>query len=274
MRRSLWLALPMVGLMAGGCTPGVNSSDPLRSFAASLVAGRAFDRAQGALNHNDSEKLADAGADLRRASVYLGDERLTAAFAAGVAADANNSLAMAQSSSGSEKTHLFQVADRKYRAALAFVPEKAPEKALDASTLNSLGYFLADRGRNQDDFAMAATLTMASFKKWDVSTSLLGIDPRVGRAAGPQDSYAWALFKLGRYNEARLQEEEVLKLLRAQASSGLTSEIPFHMAEIYNALGEIELAQHEYEEALKLGPDAELKGKIEMRLKALDFKRV
>lgn len=273
MRRSLLLAFPLLGLFVSGCA-NQNNEAPLRSLAASFVAGRAFDQAHGALRRDDTKALARAGDDMRRASVALGDQRLTSAFASSVASDASYVWSLSRFKTGAEKARLMQQVDRKYRAALAFLPEESPEKLLDADTLNGIGYYLADHGKNRADFERAAALTLAAYKKWDVSPTLTGVDPRLGRASGPQDSYAWALFKLGRFEEARQQQEAVLKLLREKPGERIDSEHPFHMAEIYNALGKAGEARREYVEALKLQPDAELKEKIEKGLESLDFPRV
>lgn len=85
------------------------------------------------------------------------------------------------------------------------------------------------------------------------------------RTIGALDSYAWALFKLGRISEALEKQEKVMAF--AEENPGqLNAEIPFHMAEIYRAAGRDEEAQEQYSQALQLGPDPELLLRIDSAL--------
>jgi tetratricopeptide (TPR) repeat protein len=164
--------------------------------------------------------------------------------------------------------------DEAYRIALGFTPTKAPEKMLDPVTLNGLGYFLADRGSSTQDFERAVVLTKAASDSWPVGSGASAGYLRASKALGPQDSYAWALYKLGRYEEAQAQAEEVLKIASQESQTSIDPEIPFHLAEIYRAVGEKDKARTAYGAALRLSPNAELRGRIKSGVLALEFKRV
>ncbi|HEX9996598.1 MAG TPA: hypothetical protein VGB45_05600 [Abditibacterium sp.] len=268
------LSIPalLFAISAGGCAPNNNASDPVRGVAASIVAARAFDRAQIAITRDDDAGLARAGEDLRRAARGGSNPQLTVAFTAALTSEASRLAGEASRARKVEKARLMAQSDSKYRAALAFTPQKEPEKSLDAVTLNALGYFLADRGKTAADFERAATLTFAAYRKWPMPSGVALA--RVSRAVGPQDSYAWALFKSRKLAEARKQQEEVLRVVRKLAPGEITAEIPFHMAEIYRALGENEKARAEYEIAGQLTTDAQLRTQIEKGLQSLDFRQV
>ncbi|WP_123580255.1 hypothetical protein [Abditibacterium utsteinense] len=263
-----------------GCAPSQLASnvsgkthDPLRGVGASFLAARAFDRAQVALQRDDSAALQRAGLDLRRASNAGFTPRLTGAFAAQLANEASQSAALANLARGEEMIDLLQASEGKYRAALAFAPLKSPEKVLDPITLNSLGYFLADRGTSRADFERAAILTRAAFRTWNIRGNSLGADA-LSRAQGPQDSLAWALFKLGKFEEARRQQEQVWNISRGMGAADATGEIPFHLAEIYRALGLKEKARQAYFQAMLLPSDIRTKAKIEGALRLLDLAQV
>ena len=259
-------------LFLGGCAQNSGDSDPIRGVAASIVAARAFDRAQIAIKRGDDAGLERAGEELRRAASGGSNPQLTVAFTAALTGEAGRLLGEAARSRGGEKAELMAQSDTKYRAALAFAPQKSTE-SLDALTLNALGYFLADRGQTAADFERAIVLTRAAYQKWPMQNANLAAS-RVDRALQPQDSYAWALFKGRKLAEARKQQEEVLRVARKLAPNAIAAEIPFHMAEIYRALGDNEKARQEYEVAAQLKPDADLKPKIEAGMRSLDFKTV
>lgn len=263
-----------------GCSPSQNVSsqrdpqrDPLRGVATSFLAARAFDRAQVALKRDDSAGLQRAGLELRRAADAGFTPRLTGAFVSQLANQAGQSALLANLARGDQMLDLLQDSEGKYRAALAFAPEKMPEKVLDPNTLNSLGYFLADRGTTPADFERAVTLTRAAYRTWPV-----GKRPDaaavLSRAQGPQDSLAWALFKQGKWEEARRQEEQVWNLLLGTGQTGISGDIPFHLAEIYRALGLREKARDTYRQALMLPIDSRTRGQIEGALRLLEFAQV
>ena len=275
-KRSFLAFLAVGAGLLGGCASSQNGSarrDPLRGVAASFLAARAFDRAQNALQRDDSAGLQRAGDELRRASNAGFTPRLSGAFVAQLTGEASQSAEIAKGARGEEMIELLQDSEEKYRAALAFAPEKTPEKSLDPLTLNALGYFLADRGTTPADFERAAILTRAAYRTWPVAKHP---DPAalLSRAQGPQDSLAWALFKQGKWEEARRHEEEVWNLSVGMGSTDVTGEIPFHLAEIYRALGLEDKARQTYQQALLLPLDLRTRGQIEGALRLLDLAQV
>src|SRR5690606_7779933 len=89
----------------------------------------------------------------------------------------------------------------------------------DRDALNTLGYLLAERGTEPKHFQEAIRLTRASLKLWD-SLPPTRDEARVRRrkyrrALLAADSLSWALFKAGRYSEARKVGEEALRDIRA-----------------------------------------------------------
>lgn len=279
-KRSFWVLCGVAAAFLSGCAASNGTAarrDPVRGVASSFLAARAFDRAQVALRRDDNAALERAGRELRRASSAGFTPRLSGAFASQLANQAGLSGQLAGLSRGEEMIDLLQDSERKYRAALAFAPEKAPEKTLDAVTLNALGYFLADRGTTKADFERAAVLTYAAYRAWplgkgtDAGAKGAGV---LSRAQGPQDSFAWALFKLGKWNEARVLQEQVWDLSRGMGASDVTGEIPFHLGEIYRALGQKEKARDAYYQAMRLPTDFRIKAKIEGALQLLDLAQV
>ncbi len=76
------------------------------------------------------------------------------------------------------------------------------------------------------------------------------------------DTYAWVLFELGRYAEAKKVMRQVIALDTSQSA-----EIQFHYAEILAALDEKFMAEVYYDKALKLGYDAQVIEERKERLK-------
>ncbi len=263
----------------GGCAPakpvsGKNDPgrDPLRGLAASFLAARAFDSASLALERDDRAGLKRAGIELRRAADAGFTPRLSGAFASQLAIEANRTSQLASAARGDEMIELLQDSERNYRAALAFTPEKSPETVLDPITLNSLGYFLADQGTSPADFERAEVLTRAALRNW--TAQQIGAEANPVKRANVQDSLAWALFKRGRLAQARKEQEQVWDLLRGLGATDTNGEIPFHLAEIYRALGLKEKARDTYRQALFLPIDARIRAKIESALDSLDLAQV
>ena len=80
------------------------------------------------------------------------------------------------------------------------------------------------------------------------------------------DTYAWVLFKMGRYGEAKLYIDRVLTgdyLLDESVSAGVIE----HAGDIYACLGDLESALHYWNLALKRGGDvgAVLRKKIQQK---------
>ncbi len=85
----------------------------------------------------------------------------------------------------------------------------------------------------------------------------VSIDPENGAFL---DSYAWVLFKLGRYDEALVQMKEALKHDESDAI------LYDHQGDIYAALTSHELARESWEKALEIEPDnEEIKAKLNPR---------
>ncbi|MFR9533928.1 MAG: tetratricopeptide repeat protein [Rikenellaceae bacterium] len=107
--------------------------------------------------------------------------------------------------------------------------------ARNAMVLNNYAYFL-------------------SLEQRDLSTAL----DMAGRAIAIEennptymDTYAWVLFELGRFEEAKKVMRQVIALDTTQSA-----EIQFHYAEILAVLGETFMAEVYYDKALSLGYDA------------------
>lgn len=262
-----------------GCSSTVTSlpnQSIVRDLAASYVAAHAFDSARLALERGDDARLRSAGADLKRAGGILSENNaMLLAFTATMVTKAYRIESQSTLAPTAQRSALIADANEKYRTALAFLPDNYSD--LSWQMLNVLGYFLADRGKNTADFKLAVELTEKSLQKATTELDQLpeGSPQRaqaeLSRATAPRDSYAWALFRVGRFKDAKREQEEVLRVLRspAGASEPISAEIPYHMAEIYKALGQKAEARREYQNALQLRGDAELRSKIEAALKSL-----
>jgi len=285
------LFLPVILLGIGGCTQNSASSadgygNPLKNLAGSFLAARSFDKVMVALKSDDQQKLKAASVDLQQAAKSKGNEYILPISIQSLANSGLYEDSRAMLAEASEKPLLIKTADKNYAAALSLLPtdyQKIAELDLDSTTLNTLGYNLADRGKKPADFQLAEFLTAASLAKQDKAIkSLPADDPRMeelllSRAVGAGDSKAWALYKQGRYAQARSEQEKVIEIAAQYSLSlkqNLTPDLLFHLGEIYAALDELSLAQSSYEAALLLSPDDELKAKIELRLSAIENARI
>ena len=259
-----------LGIAMAGCA-SKQAGAPANGLAASFAAGRAFDRAQSALRSSSDTEFGRAGRDFNAALAQLPRQNngLSGVLAAQLASAAIQLDTQAQGWSYGA-TALRERAMRKYRAANAALPAQIAPGAVDAFTLNAVGYALADRGTNRADWTRAAQLTRLSLDEWDRRAKLLGAND--ARRASLQaarnntlDSHAWALFRLGQWKQARKEQERVMAFARANPSV-LGPELPYHMAEIYRALGRDDDATREYQAALDLNPDPELALKIDAAL--------
>ena len=236
MKRFL-LVLPVAVAVSAalvGCSAQTPTNEA-RSLASSFVVGRAFDRVQSAT----------------RAAMQLEAEAKFAPLA--------------------RQSAIFERALEKYRAASAFLPANPKPGEVDADTLNMVGYPLADRGTTRADWERARQLTQLSLdaSQKQINATPPGSDERLrleaGRTLGALDSNAWALFKLGKINEALEKQEKVMAFV-AKYPGTLTAEIPYHMAQIYRAAGRDEEAREQFAQALQLGPDRELLMRIDSAL--------
>ena len=265
--------LPLVILGVGGCaaSSAKNPAADARSLAAAFVAGRAYDSAQNAFKRSDTPRLQRANEAYERAVARIprGDilqGQVAPLLLVNQLSGVREALQLdewAKTASLQRQPELRARALVKYRAAGEFLAANATMKYLDADTFNLVGYQLADRGTTRADWTRALQLTQLSLDEWDRQLKQLAPkDARRGgieaaRTVGPLDSHAWALFRLGRAGKAVKQQEQVLKFARANPTF-LTAELPYHLAEIYRALGRDDDARREYEAALNLNPDQEL----------------
>lgn len=264
--------LPILILGVGGCAASTSKTPAAdaRSLAASFAAGRAFDLAQSALKRGDDATLRAAGRDYARATALIPGDTLSAAVISVMVAGMQIDVQSKYASLG-ERPALQERALAKYRAASAFLPAQPAPGSVDADTLNSVGYPLADRGTTRADWTRALQLTQLSLNEWDRQLKKLGPDNpnrikiQAARNLGALDSHAWSLFRLGRTGQALREQEKVLKFARDNRVT-LSADVPFHLAEIYRASGRDEDAQREYEAALGLNPDPELALKIDAAL--------
>lgn len=272
MKRFLF-ALPLAVAAAvalSGCS-AQTPADEARSLAASFVAGRAFDRSQSALKSGDDAALKNAGRSYGRAARAIEDKGVLLVGVQSVTAAAMQLEAQAKFAPLSQQNAMFARALEKYRAASAFLPTNPKPGEVDADTLNMVGYPLADRGTTRADWERAAQLTKLSLAESDkqIEASAPGSRERLqleaGRTLGALDSHAWALFKLGKINEALEKQEKVIAFV-AKNPGTLSAEIPYHMAEIYRAAGRDDDAREQYGQALQLSPDPELLRRIDSAL--------
>ncbi len=136
-----------------------------------------------------------------------------------------------------ERLGQFDNAEREFQ----WIIEKAPDHAL---ALNYLGYMWADKDVNLNEALQ-------------LIEKAVSLDPENGAFL---DSYAWVLFRLGRYDEALEQMEEALKY--DQSDSILYD----HRGDIYAALTSHELARESWNKALEIDPDnEEIKAKLNPR---------
>jgi tetratricopeptide (TPR) repeat protein len=111
-----------------------------------------------------------------------------------------------------------------------WVIQKEPKNAL---ALNYLGYMYADKG-----------VKLRESK--ELIEKALAIDPE---NYAYLDSYAWVLYKLGKYDEALVQMKKAI---------GPNTDDPLiydHQGDIYSALKQDSLARESWEKALELKPD-------------------
>jgi len=136
-----------------------------------------------------------------------------------------------------ERLGQFEDAEREFE----WIMEKTANHAL---ALNYLGYMYADRGIKLN-------------KALQMIEKAVSLDPENGAFL---DSYAWVLFKLGRYDEALVQMKEALKYDQSDAV------LYDHQGDIYTALTSHELAKESWIKALEVDPDnEEIKAKLNPR---------
>jgi tetratricopeptide (TPR) repeat protein len=125
-----------------------------------------------------------------------------------------------------ERLGNFEAAEKEFK----WVIQKEPKNAL---ALNYLGYMYADKGVNLRESK-------------DLIERALAIDPE---NYAYLDSYAWVLYKLGKFDEALVQMKKAIK---PNTDDPLMYD---HQGDIYSALKQTDLARDSYEKALELKPD-------------------
>ena len=268
----LWsLVLP---LLVGGCQAtesavnGLRENEVLRNAARGVLMGKAYDRAVIAHRNHDNQALKNATDELKKFDPQTEKELLVQPklkLAESLVERAQNLDLLASKAKDSEKKRQFtEQATQKYREALQISPE-FPSK--NPELLNSLGYFLADRGNTKKDFQDAEKLTRQSLKQWDGMLAELEKVPlsekartqvQFFRALTAQDSLAWALFRQGKLEEAAREQQDVLNTAERTAplvNEKISAELYYHYAEIERARGNTSNARANYQKALRLEPD-------------------
>ena len=250
----------------------------MRGLAASFVAGRAFDRATAALKSSDDKSLQSAGKQYARAIENINDKGVLLDAVVKVTVAGMQLEDDAKYAPLKQREAILTRALGKYRAASDFLPAHPKPGEISAQTLNMIGYPLADRGTTRADWQRAAQLTKLSLAEWDEQIKALAPDNpqrlnlQAARTLGALDSYAWALFRLGRVEEAMQKQEQVIEFARQHpefiSGGQYGPEIPYHMAEIYRAAGHEDDAEEQYKTALDLRPDPELFERIDIALNA------
>lgn len=136
-----------------------------------------------------------------------------------------------------ERLGQFEESEREFK----WIIEQIPDHAL---SLNYLGYMYADRGVKLEE-------SLEMIKK------AVSLDPQNGAYL---DSYAWVLYRMGKYEEALIKMKEALKYDQDDA-------VLFdHQGDIYAALESHELARESWAKALELDPEnEEIKAKLDAR---------
>jgi tetratricopeptide (TPR) repeat protein len=265
------LLLPPLAFVFSGCATNTArpDGDPLRlalkDAARGFVAGRSFDTALWALQHGDTARLRAATERLERSGAPKSAEwaqQIQIVTAEEAVRSAMTFDALASNSSGPGAKHSRAMAALRYRRALKIAPE-FPSR--DAQSLNALGYFLAEHGRNEADFKRAEEFTRRSLQLLDkkVADAELNRQNRSAllfeRALTARDSWAWALYRLGRYDEALAAQKQAVAEAKdnykaAGASEDNLAELYYHLGAIHAALNQKAEARIAFAETLRIDP--------------------
>jgi tetratricopeptide (TPR) repeat protein len=259
----------------GGCAQRGGQSDgnipntALKNSARAILAGRSFDNALLALRRDDDGALLRSVEGLRRSGIPSAPS-VAAALTVAAVQDADDTRRFFHSltrDASREKSAMWQgYADeheRRHRELTLSV------QAEDKESLNALGYMLADKGKTPEDFRRAAELTRRSLQKWDETLkSIPEGDPqlprlRFNRALLAHDSYAWALYKQKRFDEALREQSEAVATAKKNVEAvslperlGL-ADMLYHLGKIQQAVGQKAQARKSFEEALTYHPNHE-----------------
>lgn len=131
-----------------------------------------------------------------------------------------------------------------YDSCLQYKPDNTP-------TLNNYAYFLSVDGAHLD-------------KAEQMSAKAIAAEPK---NATYLDTYAWVLYKLGRYADAKIYIDQTMKFSTDSTTDGTLYE---HAAAIYAQLGDYKSAVSFLEQAVKHGSDAKaLEKKIRLYQKKI-----
>ena len=133
-----------------------------------------------------------------------------------------------------------QLMERRIKQSLKYLPK-------ELSLLNSLAYQFAEE---EYDLDQAEKWIKQVYKSTEVNSAYA-------------DTYAWVLYKQGRYQEAKVEIDRALSLERKDSA-----EILLHAGDIYLKLGYRSKAKGFWEKSLS--EDSEYKSKVESRLKSLE----
>jgi tetratricopeptide (TPR) repeat protein len=262
-----------------------NSSEALpltQKVARAVLAAGAYERGLRALRTGDANTTEAAQRELNRLGATPPRVNLTLRAAWNELRDAEFLDVQSRSFSGAQRSELRRRADAKYRRVLELAPDFDSPSARD---LNSLGYFLAERGTTADDFLKAETLTRRAVKLLDQQIA----EVKSGKAsnadaltalrymrAQTRDSLAWALHRQGRFREA-LSEQLVAMREESEvvdaAGARLSPELQYHLGEMHAGLKDEKLAIAAFERALKLdASDSETHEQVRRALSRLKSK--
>lgn len=137
-----------------------------------------------------------------------------------------------------ERTKQWEKAEADFLRVLELEPE-------NADALNYLGYTWVDRGENLE-------------KAFDMIRKAVALEPGSGAII---DSLGWAHYKLGEYEEAKIQLEKAVTLSPSSAT------IVDHLGDLYWRLGRYREAGYQWERALIYDPTDEERETIQKKLK-------
>ena len=136
-----------------------------------------------------------------------------------------------------ERTKQWDLAVADFQRVLRYNPD-------DADALNYLGYTWVDRGENLN-------------QAFDMIRKAVELDPQSGAIV---DSLGWAHYKLGQYQEAKINLEDAVELSPSSAT------IIDHLGDVYWKLGRFREAGYQWERALEFDPTDEERAQIEIKL--------
>ena len=260
-------AAALLTLAAGGCVRQTASShygrqliNGLRTAARAVVSGHEYDRADKAARDGDKAKEIAIYNRWRNHGFAL--EAVTYAPQLPPADLAEDEVADGAAIYGqveSPNDPRLRRATILFRRALRRDPYF---DSIDPQKLNALGYFLADQGRGGQDYMLAERLTRRAVAMWDQAIAQMpaqfegAADIRFNQAI-TRDSLAWALYRLQRYDEARVQQETVIKEVSVIPANQLVMQpkvLHYHLGTIYAALHRYDEARREFITEIRIDP--------------------